>query len=80
MVDSLSKTRHLFVVMSNMLVGFEEMKTEYSSDPYFDNIIATLSAHDHVGLHSFEYLLLVDDFLFKVLNCVFHLVQDEKNL
>ena len=46
-------------------LDFEEMKVEYSSDPYFDNIIVNMSGKDPANLHSFEDFLLVDGFLFK---------------
>jgi hypothetical protein len=64
-VDALSRRHHMLVVMSNGLVGFEEMKSEYANDPYFGSIIAILSGQDLTGLHSFEDFLLLDGFLFK---------------
>ena len=40
--------------MSNELVGFEEMKSEYVNESYFGIIIAALNGQDHTGLYSFE--------------------------
>ena len=63
--DALSRRRHLLVVMSNVLIGFEEMKTEYSSDPYFGQIIAILSGQGQADSHSIKEFHLLDGFLFK---------------
>ena len=53
------------VVMSNVLIGFEEMKTKYSSDPYFEQIIAILSGQGEADSHSIKEFCLFDGFLFK---------------
>jgi hypothetical protein len=63
--NAISRRRHMLVVMTNGLVGFEEMKSEYANDPYFGSIIAILSRQDLTGSHSFEDFLLLDGFLFK---------------
>jgi hypothetical protein len=55
----------MLVVMSNALVGFEEIKDKYVDDPYFSSIIEILGGQDLSGLHSFEDFLLLDGFLFK---------------
>ena len=63
--DALSRRRHLLVVMSNALVGFEEMKTEYTKDPYFAKILMILSGQDPTGMSSIADFCLLDGFLFK---------------
>ena len=62
--NALSMRWNLMVV-SNALVGFEEMQVEYSIHPYFDNIIVTMSGKDPTNLHSFEHFLLVYGFSFQ---------------
>jgi hypothetical protein len=42
-LDALNRRHHMLVVMSNGLVEFEEMKSEYANDPHFGNNIAILS-------------------------------------
>ena len=53
------------VVMSNVMIGFEEMKTEYSIDPYFDQIIAILSGQEQFDSYSIKDFCLLNGFLFK---------------
>ena len=52
----------LAVVMSDELVGFEAMKSEYANDSYFGSIDAIPSIQYHAGLYSFEDFLLIDGF------------------
>ena len=51
--------------MSDELVGFEAMKSEYANDSYFGSIDAIPSIQYHAGLYSIEDFLLIDGFLFK---------------
>jgi hypothetical protein len=51
--------------MSNVLIGFEEIKTEYFSDPYFNQIIAIMSGKEQDDSHSIKEFYLLDGFLFK---------------
>ena len=48
--------------MSDELVGFEAMKSEYANDSYFGNNDAIPSIQYHAGLYSIEDFLLIDGF------------------
>lgn len=42
MADALSRRSTLLMVMSSQVTGFEELKNQYKTDPYFSKIIAEL--------------------------------------
>ena len=66
--------------MSDELVGFEAMKSEYANDSYFGSIDAIPSIQYHAGLYSIEDFLLIDGFFLRVLSFVFPLDQGNKIL
>lgn len=62
-VDFLSTRCYLLIWMTNDIVGFEEMKGEYATNPYFGEV--TLNSPTTTRNKLFEECLMVSWFLFK---------------
>ena len=60
--DALSRRSLLLSVLSTQIMGFEELKNQYGSDPYFRKIIAELCSSSQADCLPYR---LQEDYLFK---------------
>ena len=60
--DALSRRSLLLTVMSTQVTGFEEMKNQYQTDPYFCHIVGELQGS--IGSEKLPFRLH-DGYLFK---------------